>query len=162
MIGWIRGGVLLAVCLAGGCGVLPASMDLITLARDGIADAQVAEAEHYAQQQQWLAERQSQLADAFDRDVRQVAAGHLVRADGSAVAFDAQWVIDARRGYDAAGAALWTQAVDDMQAHQTRLDNLAATDEALTRAHDLLLGRWTLLQALRPQAWLTGGINHGQ
>lgn len=160
MIGWTRGALLLVVGLGAGCGTLPATMDLVEVAREGVAGAQLAEEEHYALQQQWLADRQSQLARAFDSDVRQVAAGAIVRADGSSVVFDAQWVIDARRGYDVAVGAMHEQSLADWQAHQMRLDNLAATDDALARAHDLLTARWTLLQALRPQAWLTGGITH--
>jgi hypothetical protein len=160
MTGWIRAGLLAVAGLGAGCGTLPATMDLIAVARTGVVHAQAAEEEYYAAQQQWLAERQSQLAAAFDNDVRRVAAGELLRADGSQVTFDAQWVIEARRGYDVGISALHHQAVNDLQVHHARLDNLAATDEALAGAHELLLARWTLLEALRPTNWLTGGIYH--
>jgi hypothetical protein len=160
MIGWIRGSLLWLLGLSAGCGTLPATMDLVAVAREGVAGAQQAEVEHYAAQQRWLADRQLQLARAFDSDVRQVATGAIMRADGSAVAFDAQWVIDARRGYDVAVSMLHSQSLADMQAHHARLDNLAATDEALAGAHDLLSARWMLLQALRPQSWLAGGITN--
>ncbi len=141
--------VLAIAGLLGGCTAAPANLELISVARVGLAQA----ASFQQAQQQALDagfDAQQQALDAgFDADVRRVAAGELRRPDGSGVELSAEWVISARRGYAAARDALADARRQNQAQAVLAADNLAAADEALHLAAGLILQQHRLSQHLR-------------
>lgn len=130
---------LAAASLASGCSPPPATTELLAVTRKALADArQDRQRLHEQLVAQWAA-RSGDLDAAFDRDVRQVAAGQLARPDGSPVPFTPDWVIAARQGYAAARDALHHQQAQAQAAHAVQLDNLQAADEALGLANEMIL-----------------------
>jgi len=115
-----------------------ATLDLIAVARAGLADARQAQQQSHEALLRQFVQQQAALDAAFDADVRLAEAGAIRDAQGQPVALDARWVIAARKGYVAARDATARQASDAQAVHATRQDNLAAADEALQMA-------WTLI-----------------
>lgn len=128
-----------AAFAAVGCSPPAATLELIAVARGGLADARAAQEELHEELIGQVRSRRSALDAAFDADVRAVAGGQVTGADGEPVTLDADWVISARKGYAAAGDLLAEQVRDIERARAVRLDNLAAADEALEMAADLIL-----------------------
>lgn len=139
----------LAAVVAPGCSAPPATLELIAVARQGLAHAEAAEAEHHAQAAARLDTRRAALDAAFDADVRLVAAGRIRGEGGAPVELTPDWVISARKGYAAARDALADHARRAEADHAVRLDNLRAADEALDLAADLILRRQNLTARAR-------------
>ncbi len=146
--GKLLSAILLAASVAG-CASPPAAVELITAARKGIRLARENEAALRTQSVMAMAYRMAVLDAAFDADVRQVAAGQVRKADGSAVALSPEWIISARKGYSAARGLLEGQARTAEAAHLTRLDNLKATDESLEMASQLIARQWRISEQMR-------------
>jgi len=123
----------------GGCAAPTATLELISVARAGLADARAAGQQSHETAMRQFAQQQAALDVAFDADVRLAEAGAIRDAQGNPVAMDARWVIAARKGYVAARDAVAQQAVAAQAAHATRQDNLAAADEALRMALTLII-----------------------
>lgn len=133
------------------CQAPTATLDLLSVARQGLADARDAQTALHEQHLQQLAARQKALDAAFDADVRLVAAGQLQTPDGQPVDLTAAWVIDARKGYAAARDILASQARQAASVHATHLDNLNASAEAIDLAEQLITLQWSVAEPLRQQ-----------
>ena len=144
--------VMVAAMLLGGCTTAPAAMELITVARKGLAQAKSAEQQRYADDRGDMAAQRAAMARAFDADVRRVAAGTVRDADGNAVGLTPEWVISAQRGYTAATELLLEEALAAQHSHAVRMDNLTAADEALEMAGQLMLRQAAMTEKLRG-AW---------
>ena len=132
---WAAMTMLVAGTLTGGCDG-PAAMELLGVARGAVAQARTElQADH---------DDRRSLDTAFDADVRLVAAGGIVTADGEPVTLSPEWVISARQGYGAAREALVEQMLAMEADHAVRQDNLVAADEAIDQAGRLML-QWSLL-----------------
>ena len=127
------------LCLLAGCTPPAATLELIAVARAGLADAKAAGRESHEALMRQFVQQQAALDAAFDADVHLAEAGTLRDAQGNPVAMDGRWVIAARKGYVAARDAVARQAVAAQAVHATRQDNLAAADEALQMARDLIV-----------------------
>lgn len=145
-----------------GCGGSAASLELLAAARGGIALAREAELEHQQRYDRQLAAQAEALDAAFDADVRLVDAGRLLGPEGEPVRLTAAWVIAARQGYAAGQRALQEEARASAAAHAGRLDDLAATDEALEMAVELIAADAALADRVRVRLaqvrgrWLDG------
>ncbi len=95
--------------------------------------------------------QQAALDAAFDADVALAAAGGLKDPNGQPVPFSPQWVISARRGYTAARDVLASQVRQADAAHSVHQDNLAAADEALDMASQLIVAQWNIAERLKTQ-----------
>jgi hypothetical protein len=121
-----------------------------------VTQARAAQQAQHEEIQSRMQERTAQLDDAFDADVKLAGAGLLRKpmaatapADSSqVVSFTPEWVISARRGYAAARDAMARDARNEEIAHAVRMDNLAASDEALDMATQLIVRQWNLGQKL--------------
>jgi hypothetical protein len=133
--------LLFSLGASAGCSTDAAAIQLIQTGRDGLHLAQQSQREQHQIIAAYLDSQRSALDAAFDADVRLAAAGQIKRPDGSAVEMTPQWVIDARKGYAAARDALADQARLQQTAHDAAMDNIAAADEALTLAEQLLQAR---------------------
>ena len=143
--------LLAGMLAAGGCQSQSASLELVTVARRGLAMAKDAEAaQHAAQVQQWQAQAGA-LDAAFDADVKLVAAGQVRDAQGQPLPLSPEWVISARKGYSAARSLVEQQVRQGESAHTTRADNLQASDEALEMASQLILQEMAVGNAVRQQ-----------
>jgi uncharacterized protein YciI len=140
--------VLFAVA---GCQAPTATLDLLTVAQQGLADARAAQQTLHDQQLQQFQAQQQTLDAAFDADVRLVAAGQLTDADGRPVELDPEWIISARKGYSAARDILAQQARQADAAHTIHMDNLDAAAEAIHLAEQLITLQWSLAEPLRQQ-----------
>jgi len=145
--------LLLSALMLGGCTPPVATLDLITVARTGLADAKAAQQQSHDTLVHQYAIEQSALDTAFDADVRLAEAGKLTDAQGKPVTLSGQWVISARKGYAAARDALATQVSQTQAAHEVRMDNIAAADEALQMAYDLIVQQQAL--DIRVKQYLT-------
>ncbi len=134
--------------LCAGCAET-AAVNLISVAREGIADARGAQQDQHEELMTRLAGQKESLDEAFDSDVRLVAAGGITDADGEPVELTPEWVISARAGYAAARDVVAAEMLSAELAHAARLDNLAAADEALEMATDLLLRQAGLTEPVR-------------
>jgi len=130
---------LAAVLAVGGCAPPAATLELIAVARAGLADAKASQQQSHDARMLQFAQQQAALDAAFDTDVRLAEAGELRDAQGNPVAMDGRWVIGARKGYVAARDAVAQQARSAQAVHATRQDNLAAADEALQMARTLII-----------------------
>jgi len=109
--------VSLALCLAvaaagalfAGCAAPPATVELVNVARQALADASELADARRADDLARLDELAGALDAGFDADVRLVAAGGLIGPDGQPVGLSPEWVISARKGYAAARGALADQ-----------------------------------------------------
>ncbi len=145
---------ILLICFAaaavlGGCGAPTATLELITVARKGIADARVGQEGLHAELVRRLGAQSAALDSAFDADARLAEAGQIKDAQGRPVALSAEWVISARRGYAAARDLLAGQIRSAEKTHATRMDNLSAADEALELASQLILSQWAVREQIR-------------
>jgi len=140
---------LVAVLAAGGCASPVATLELISVARAGLADARAAQQQSYDVQMRQFAQQQAALDVAFDADVRLAEAGGIRDAQGNPVAMDGRWVIAARKGYIAARDMVAQQALAAQATHATRQDNLAAAAEALQMACTLIIEQQRLNVRMR-------------
>lgn len=141
--------LVLTSCLAAGCSAPAATLDLITVARKALADAQSAQQAQHAEIVRSLEAHCAALDDAFDRDVRLVAAGQIEDASGNAIALSPEWVISARKGYTAAYSLLRDEVQGAKTAHAQRLDNLKAADESLDMASQLIVRQMYVGERIR-------------
>ncbi len=141
----------LAALLLVGCQAPTATLDLLTVARHGLADARTAQQTLRNQQLQHLQAQQQALDAAFDADVQRVAAGRLENTDGEPLTLTPEWVISARRGYSAARDLLAQQARQADAVHHIHMDNLNAATEAIDLAEQLITLQWSLAEPLRQQ-----------
>jgi len=144
--------------LLGGCAAPTATLDLIAVARAGLADARDAQRQSHETLIRQFSQQQAALDAAFDADVRLAEAGAIRDAQGNPVALDGRWVIAARKGYVAARDAVAQQAVAAQAAHATRLDNLAAADDALHMACTLIIEQQGL--NIRMRQYLQKATSH--
>lgn len=142
--------IVRVVCLIAAATLLPAcsppqaSLDLITVARKGLAMARQAELDQHQQTAQHWQAQMATLDAAFDADVKLAASGQLKDAQGQSVTLSANWVIAARKGFTAARDAMAAQVTQDQANHAGRMDNLQASDEALDLAGQLILEQMAL------------------
>jgi hypothetical protein len=122
-----------------GCTPPVATLDLIaqgSKALDMAAAAQVSDAQEVMEGNT----AKSKLLDAqFDADVQNCAAGKIIGADGKPVAFSAQWVIDARKGYAIGKATIAADTMNLKETVATRLDNISAGKDALNMASKIII-----------------------
>jgi len=144
-----RGSLLIALALLAGCSTPPATLELLAVARAGLADALEAQRVQHADTLGRLDAQSAALDAAFDADVRLVAAGGVQDADGNPVALTPEWVISTRQGYAAAVGALAEQRRLAEREHAIRADNLAAADEALEMAAELISRQSNMNEDLR-------------
>lgn len=147
--------VLVVLCLISqlGCSAPTATTGLIAQGQHGLSDARHEQQRTYAR---YCASHQMQLRaldDAFDADVRLVAAGQLTGEDDHPIPLSADWVIAARRGYALARDTLAKQFASETHAHTIQLDNLAAATEALRLANELTVLQWNVSARIK-QAFL--------
>jgi hypothetical protein len=135
--------------LAAGCAAPPATLDLISVAREAVAQAKADAKSRQAADSAQMQAQAAALDAAFDADVRLVAAGQLPDADGRPVELSAEWVISARKGYSAARALSEQNARSADAASRVALDNLDAADEALRMAADLVVANWNVSQRVK-------------
>jgi tellurite resistance protein len=143
--------LLSALLALSGCSAPTATLDLIGVARRGIAQARRSEQDLHAAQLQRIDARINALDAAFDADVRLAAAGAIRDDEGDPVKLTAEWVIEARKGYAAARDMLAEQARQAAAAHVARDDNLLASDEALEMASRLTVQQWRIAEQIKQQ-----------
>ena len=149
--------VSLALCLAvaaagalfAGCAAPPATVELVNVARQALADASELADARRADDLARLDELAGALDAGFDADVRLVAAGGLIGPDGQPVGLSPEWVISARKGYAAARGALADQRTRRADQTAREKDNLAAAGEALDMAMQLILQQYAVGERLR-------------
>ena len=143
----------LAAAVAGtfpaGCTAPPATVELVNVARQALADASELADARRADDLARLDELAAALDIGFDADVRLVAAGGLAGADGKPVALSAEWVISARKGYAAARGALADQRTRRAAECAREKDNMAAAGEALEMTVQLILQQYAVGERLR-------------
>jgi len=139
---------LVAFSLAG-CAAPSATLDLITVARKGIASARESQAAQHAEIIERLKAQTAALDSAFDADVRLAAAGQITKPDGRPVELSVDWIISARKGYVAARDLLAEQIRSAEVAHVARQDNLKAADEALEMASQLTVQQWNIAERIK-------------
>ena len=144
LIPWCVLVALIVPALSAGCGAPPATMELIAVARQGLADTSTLEKSRHAEAVGRLDALKAALDSAFDADARLIEAGKIQDAAGKPVPLSAEWVISARRGYAAARDALAQQHRHLEAEHACHLDNLSAADEALAMAGTLILQHYAL------------------
>ncbi len=143
--------IVLALAAPLGCAPPSASLELISVARKGLASAKEAqEAAHAQQARQWQLQAAA-LDAAFDADVKLAAGGQIVDAQGRPLAMTPAWVISARKGYAAARDLVAQQREAAAADHLVRMDNLAAADEALEMATQLVLQQLNVDTRVRQQ-----------
>ena len=159
----LRAAALAAIATLAGCSAPAATLDLITVARRGLADARQAQAAQHDEIVKHLTDRNGELDAAFDADVRLAAAGALKDASGKPIALTAEWVISARKGYAVGKGALSDQLRQAQAAHLARTDNLQAADDALDMAASLIVQQYSLLQRVSQHLLtLQRSLSHGQ
>jgi len=143
--------ILLAVAsvLLSGCAAPTATLDLIGVARKGLQGVRADEEAQHAQTLKRMEAQAAALDAAFDADVRLVAAGQIRNPEGEPVSLTPEWVISARAGYAAARNLLQDQLLSLERTHQVRQDNLAATDESLEMASQLIVQNWNVAQRIK-------------
>lgn len=142
---------LLLLVAAGGCSPPPATLDLIAVARAGLADARAAQADQHQALMKQYAAQAAALDAAFDADVRLAAGGALTDGSGKSVPLSGEWVVSARKGYIAARDAVSETMRSAQAAHTVRMDNVQAADEALDMAASLILQQQALNLRVREQ-----------
>lgn len=141
----------MAASLLAGCVAPPATVDLITVARKGLAMAREAQASQHAEIVRQLESQSAALDQAFDADVRLAAAGQIKTADGQVVPFTPEWVISARKGYAAARDATGRELRGAEAANAARSDNIKAADEALDMASQLIVQQYSVSEQIKQQ-----------
>jgi len=130
---------IVSAALLAGCSPPAASLDLITVARQGIASAKQSQQEQNQIIIRQFAAQQAALDAAFDADVRMVQSGGLKNASDKPLTLTGDWVISARKGYTAARDIISNQMQETQSVAATRMDNLQASDEALDMASQLII-----------------------
>ena len=131
-------GLLLAVTPLGGCSSYTASQAaLVQKARKGVAVWASRESVRDEEVSRSYALKRAALDSAFDADVRQRAASAIGAGAGGS-ALDADWVIEARRGYAAGLSALAQAQSAALAANDAARRDAAATDAALEKLEWLL------------------------
>ncbi len=133
------------VCLLAGCGAPPATVDLLSVAREGVARAGDQQEQLHEQKIRQLEGNLDALDRAFDADVRLVASGGVTAADGEVLELTPEWVISSRKGYAAGRSIIQEQIRRELQDHALRRENLHAVDDALEMARRLLVRQQLLL-----------------
>ncbi len=151
--------VMLAVLSAGlvGCSPPQASLSLIAQGRRALQGAADREAAQSALLLEQIDQQQTALDVAFDADVRLCASGSIKDAEGNPIAFDADWVISARKGYTAAVGVLQKNRANVTTASATALDNIKAGDEALEMAATLIIMQQNVSANIKQ--WLLSYMN---
>lgn len=144
---------VLCLILQLGCSSPIATTGLIAQGQHGLADARRAQQRTHARYSTFYQSQLHALDDAFDADVKLVAAGQIAGDDGQPISLSADWVIAARRGYALARDTLATQFASETHSHAIQLDNLAAATEALHLANELTVLQWNVSARLK-QAFL--------
>jgi hypothetical protein len=130
-------GLLLAVMPCGGCSSYTASQAaLAQQARKGVAVWVSRETARDEEVRRSYDLKRAALDSAFDADARQRAGAGGAGAGGSAL--DADWVIEARRGYAAGLNALAQAQSAALAANEAARRDAAATDAALEKLEWLL------------------------
>jgi len=135
---------LISIAICPGCGTPPATLELISVAREALTDARQYDSARHAEALQRLESTKVALDAAFDADVKLVEAGGIADSAGRPVRLTADWVISARKGYAIGRDALAEQRHRVETSHVTHLDNLSAGSEALDLARDLIILHSTL------------------
>jgi hypothetical protein len=129
-------GLLLAVTPCGGCSSYTASQAaLAQQARKGVAIWASRETARDEEVRRSYDLKRAALDSAFDADARERAGAVGV---GSGSALDAEWVIEARRGYAAGLNALAQAQSAALAANEAARRDAAATDAALEKLEWLL------------------------
>jgi hypothetical protein len=138
-----RWAVAAMLAMVVGCGD-PAALELLTVARQAVAEARsdlaIDRDEYHAR----MALQFRMLDSAFDADVRLVGAGGITSAEGTPATLNPEWIISARKGYAVARDATVQQMLVAEANYAIRQDNLLAADEAIDQAGRLML-KWSLL-----------------
>ena len=140
-----------ALSFVDGCAAPSATLELVTVARRAITDAKSVQASQHDELLRQMESQQAALDAAFDADVTAAAAGALKDASGQPVPLSADWVISARKGYALARDALAHQMRSAEAAHRVNQDNLAAADEALDLAGQLIVAQWNVTERIKTQ-----------
>lgn len=141
----------LLVSLLAGCGAPMATLDLMTVARQGLGSAEEAQIQQHEELLRQLKGQLAALDVAFDADVKLVGAGKIENASGQPVELTPQWVISARKGYTAARNLIGEKIRLTEAVHATRLDNIRAADEALEMASQLVVQQSSLGRRIKQQ-----------
>lgn len=134
-----------------GCATPTATTELITQGIKGLQMARTAREQSYEIETKMYQQQLAALETAFDADVKLVSTGSLKDADGKPVEMTADWVISARKGYSAAVSAISTHVVKAQQVYATDLDNIAAANEALQLANELVVLQWNVGERFKQQ-----------
>jgi anti-sigma factor RsiW len=152
-----------SLAVLGGCSAPPATLELLTVARHALVEAKQTQAAQHEELLKQIEAQQAAMDAAFDADVTLAAAGGLKDSDGQPVPFNPQWVISARRGYTAARDVLAQQVRQAEAAHAVHQDNLAAADEALEMASQLVVQQWNIAERLKTHLMtVQRRLTHGQ
>ena len=143
----LRFALLASVALASaGCGGVNSTLDLLTVAQQGLRLAAERQQQQHGQIVQHLQSNLAALDSAFDADVKLAAAGQIMGANGEPVQLTADWVISARKGYIAARSILTGQIHTVETSHAQSLENLKAAGDALQMAAELTVRRWQVAE----------------
>lgn len=141
---------LMAAVLAG-CGAPSATLDLITLARKAMDSTRQGQLAQHSELMRQFKAQAAALDEAFDADVKLVAAGQIKDASGQPLSLSPQWVISARKGYVAARDIVSQQTRSAETAHATRIDNIKVADEALEMASQLIVRQWAISDRIKQE-----------
>ncbi len=134
---------------AAGCGGPDSTLDLLTVAQQGLHLAQEQQIQQHSRIVQHMQNNLIALDSAFDADVKLAAAGQIVGPDGQPVRLTADWVISARKGYTAARGMLTGQIQTTQASHAQSLANLQAAEDALQMAAELTVRRWQVAEQVK-------------
>ncbi len=132
-----------------GCSAPTAAVDLISIARKGLASARKVQQQNRDQTLRNYQARITALDGAFDADVRMAEAGQLKDSEGNPVTLTVDWVISARKGYSAARTMLSEQNRRDQTVHATELDNIQTAEDALEMASQLIVLQWNVSERVK-------------
>lgn len=142
----------LVLCLlCSGCATPTATTELIAQGMKGLEMARDAREQSYAIETKMYQQQLASLDAAFDADVKLIAAGGLTDKDGKAVEMTSDWVISARKGYSTAAGVIGKAMIQSHQAYATDLDNIAAANEALQLANELVVLQWNVGERFKQQ-----------
>ncbi len=146
----LRSALLASMAFAStGCGGPDSTLDLLTVAQQGLRLAAEQQIQQHGRIVQHLQSNLTALDSAFDADVKLAAAGQILGAGGEAVLLTADWVISARKGYTAARGMLTGQIHSAEASHAQSLANLQAAEDALQMAAELTVRRWQVAEQIK-------------
>ncbi len=134
-----------------GCETPHATLDLISVARKGMATTRQSQSALHQEIITHLETRKKSLDHAFDTDVVLVASGKLQNSDGEEITLSPEWVISARKGYAAARDIIDSEIQSAQRTHSTQMDNIVAADEALDMASQLIVQQWDVSEKIKQQ-----------